>query len=180
MLLFFLLLLSLPSWSQVTQFNALVQVRPGTLSITSDGEWLQFRETRTDLRVRQRVEAVRAPGFTIVDATGSGRGWQVVVSAQDLKSPAGDVIPSRNLFFEGSGAQGRVWRVTGRPEGLGAAEVDGRVGLHNAEVLHAGPGRGAGQFRWQPRPQQFILEIGPDVPAGTYQGQVTFTVLSRP
>ena len=176
------LLTMAPAWSQATQFNAVVRIQGGALGISSDGTALQFREAVCNSEKTQWVEAETCPAFLIVDASGTGRGWHVSVSVQDLTNARGDVIQGRQIYFSGRGAQAQLWGLSGdSPQSSGGpVESEARLPLGQAQVVSCRAGYGRGRYRWAPRPQQFLLELLPDTAPGNYQGQVTFTVLSRP
>ncbi|MBI3930093.1 MAG: WxL domain-containing protein [Armatimonadetes bacterium] len=120
------------------------------------------------------------PTFTIIDATGSGNGWNLTVQSSDF-SDGLNVIPAANFSYTASG--GILTAVFGQTvDGAGGPRETGLSGPLNLtlKAVTTSVGFGRGNYTWSPGASSFSLLVPAETFAGTYTATMTFTLASGP
>ncbi|MHB2018634.1 MAG: hypothetical protein ACYCW6_16930 [Candidatus Xenobia bacterium] len=126
----------------------IIHIAPGPLSVVSAGGNLAFESVQAGQA--QTVTALQAPRFHVVDARGSGAGWNLT-----LRAAAAPGLPA-SLYYANQSL---------------AAPV---------KVLSQAPGSGMGSFDYTPAPDRFRLVLPAAAPAGTYVTTLTASITSGP
>jgi len=127
----------------------------------------------------QVLHAVSTPLVQVIDATGSGTGWSVTAQASDLAGPQGN-LPASSLSFHSTG--GSLQMIRGLSIGSGGPAETNLVGTleQSLKVLSTQSDAGMGTYQWRPANSSFSLSVPAAVRAGTYQGLITFSIMSGP
>jgi X-Pro dipeptidyl-peptidase len=172
-----LLLGALPGQAQSDTNNAHLRLRAGELTLSSSGS-IQFPATSLN-GTAQVVSGSASPLLTIIDARGSGAGWNVSLQSGDF-SAGMRTISSSSFSYNATG--GTVTRIHGQAIGAGGPAETGVSGSLSVsrKSLAAALNSGMGNYTWRPRPASFTLNLAPTTFAGTYTATVTLTLASGP
>lgn len=163
--------------------SATGNITGGSLSITTVSGSLTFSTTLTGRAVV--VSSSTAPTFEVVDATGTGNGWNVAFTATDFSSGAHTLTVS-HLKFQPSG--GTITVIDGSSGAGAPVEAGGSASVLDPttgfKVLSAPVDGGMGTYRYTPLASKFTLDVPADTYAGTgesaYSSTLTATVVSGP
>jgi len=161
-----------------TQPPAYITINPGSLAISSSG---QIDLTAVDLDGEDHDSSgTGAPSFTLIDATGSGAGWNITFESTDF-SDGSHTIPASQFKFTSGGS---IAMVTGQAvdpsygpieTGLSSAPLDSAQ-----KVITTATDYGKGKYTYDPSAGDFVLTVYADTMAGAYTATVTATIVSGP
>lgn len=175
LLLAALLLAPLPARAQAALDEGAtnLEVRGGRMFLEVRGA-LRFPDTAVQVW-EQDVPAVEVPSITVVDASGKGAGYSVVLQSSALVGPRSS-IPASALRFTAAG--GTVTPVHGSVPPL----ESGARGTLDAPVraLTALPYTGMGTYVWDPSPASFVLRVPATPMQGLYTCRVTVSITLGP
>jgi hypothetical protein len=113
--------------------------------------------------------------WTVLDARYSDPGWHVTISASDFTDGLGHVIPNSNLSIAVDMDDISIKAGTGEPQPTSNEPItldeDGQV------FIFAESGSSTGKFTIRPH---FSLEVPADTYVGTYNNNITITIISGP
>lgn len=127
------------------------------------------------------AQAAAAPSFTLVDARGTGEGWNLTLQSTDLTDGEKSIDASNFLFNPTGGSitavKGQSIDVTNGPKESNA----GAVSLDTPrKVVTTSQGYGKGKYTYEPASPGFQLHVDASTLTGSYTGTVTATVASGP
>lgn len=147
----------------------------GSLSITTVSGTLNFNTTLTGRD--QTVDSTTAPTFEIIDATGTGAGWNVAFTATDFVSGT-HTLTVDHLKFQPTG--GTITVIDGSSGGSAPVEAGGSATsldpVTGLKVLTAPVDGGMGTYRYTPLASKFTLDVPAETYAGTGQDAYTSTL----
>ena len=176
--LWLLLLIPFPAWAQGNRADVPVQLNlgAGPLQVYLNNLDLLFPDIVLDGTDRLAV-AISGPTITVMDASGSGSGWRVLLQSSDFLGAGQTSIPAANFGYRAQG--GSLSRLEGLEIDLRGPRETGVAGpLHSPLLALVSPARsGMGTYQWRPAPGSFQLAIPAQTLAGTYRAVVTVTLV---
>jgi hypothetical protein len=159
--------------------QATITVTAGALSIASTGS-ITLPGITLDGDDHDMV-ATAAPTFTLIDARGSGGGWNVTFQSSDFAAAGGKTITASNLKFTSGGTitrnKGQAVDGTNGPKETALSAV----GLNTAQkVITTAANYGKGNYTYTPTAGDFVLTVTADTLAGAYTATVTATIVAGP
>jgi len=125
--------------------------------------------------------AVSAPSFTLVDARGTGEGWNLTMQSSDL-TDGSSVIRAANVKFDPAG--GSLSKVKGQAVDASSGPKEtgsGQVSLDTTrKVVTTSAGYGKGRYVYEPQSASFSLHVDASTLTGNYTGTITATLSSGP
>lgn len=156
-------------------FAATTAIEGGSLSFGTQPSVGNFSAVELNGQVQTSTAAVSA--FTVIDATGTGDGWNVVVKADQFTDAANQLtlpINSIDIALPTVSAQAGASDVTTITKADG--KIDNATGV---KILSAAEGGGMGTYNVDAN--NLTLNLLPkDVKEGTYSSTVTVTVTTGP
>jgi len=119
------------------------------------------------------LTSVSIDPFSVIDSTGSGAGWNVVLTISDL-THGGSVIPASRMTM----AAPVVTAVSGASMTAVAGHATSGDLSSGEKIVTADVGEGEGTYLVSP--ELLILTVPPDAIAGTYVANATIAVVSGP
>jgi hypothetical protein len=113
--------------------------------------------------------------FTVVDATGSAAGWNVLLTIPDLTEPvSSDVIPAAQISMTAP-----TVTAVGTSSMVGVTANDSAGGFDAGEkIVVATAGNGQGMYLVSPFPAKLVVPV--DARVGTYASAATIAIVSGP
>lgn len=181
LVLLVLFLLAYPARAAtVTTEPGRITLLGGVLSISSTGS-IGFPAVNLDAD-DHLILANSAPTFTLIDARGTGAGWNISLQSSDFSAAGGRTIAAANFTVDPTG--GTVMRIKGQDvdPANGPKEVGGgAVSLDTArKVVTASTNYGMGKYIWSPLATNLSLNVAAETLAGLYTATVTATISSGP
>lgn len=163
-----LLMGSLPAHADVT-------VNPGTLDFDPAGAPAIGNFTAVTLNGTPQLTSLVVDPFTIIDATGSGAGWHVLLTVPDFTNPGvGANIPASQVSMTAP--------VVTATAGSLITNVQGNTSAGNfntgEKIVTADVGYGMGTYLVSPRILKLTVPANASV--GTYTSTATIAVVSGP
>jgi hypothetical protein len=145
----------------------------GTLDYSPNGPPTIGDFTSVTLNGAPQLTSVLVSPFTVTDATGSGAGWHVVLTVNDLVSPTA-VLPASSFTMAAptiAGVNGAdTTNVTGAP-------ADGHF-ADGEKIVSAAVGFGEGTYLISPEP--ILLVVPANADAGIYTSSAVIDLESGP
>lgn len=153
--------------------EATATVQGGSLSIQDNVGIAPFESILLDGSTQ--TETTSVDPFSVIDATGTGSGWNLNVKADPLTSEGGS-LPAGSLRISGTSVTAQEGSSEANKITIGAGNIDSTEGV---KLLTASAGEGMGTFNIADT--DLTLNIQPkDAMAGTYSSTVTFNLVTGP
>ncbi|CAI9394701.1 hypothetical protein BACSP_03850 [Bacillus sp. T2.9-1] len=156
-------------------FAATTAIEGGSLSFGTQPSVDNFGSVTLNGQVQNSTAAVSA--FTVIDATGTGDGWNVVVKADQFTDSAnGLTLPTNSIDID----LPTVTADTGASELATISKASGKIDSSTGvKILSAAEGGGMGTYNVDAN--NLTLTLQPkDVKAGTYTSTISVTVTTGP
>lgn len=156
-------------------FAATTAIEGGTLSFGTQPSVGNFSAVELNGQVQTSTAAVNA--FTVIDATGTGAGWNVVVKADQFTDTANGLkLPTNSIDIDSP----TVTADTGASELATISKASGKIDNDTGvKILSAAVDGGMGTYNVAAN--NLTLNLLPkDVKEGTYTSTVTVTVTTGP
>ena len=181
-LVLFVLFLASPVLAESkTVLVVAITIHPGSLTIVPNARHITVPLVLLDGEA-QDLRATGAPTYTIVDARGSGAGWNVTLSCSDFTDGRGHTLSAAHFRF--TTGESLIMRVGGQlPDPFGGPRETTLTSapLHIPQkVLTASAGFGKGTYTYSPKASNFVLSIPPETASGHYSATLTEAICSGP